>query len=590
MKPRKKAIAKSRHHGRKKRAGSRTRKRKDPLSVTIERAVLYVDRNGGRGESCYRVRFTDLDGKGQYLDPPRSAFSRASTVAGYLLSAHAQLPVKRADQIESIRKALAARDTARPTLRVTSRVGWHDAAEAGHCFIYFSKTFGSEEDRFEFDVAGRPNPALGMASGTLEGWREGLREACENSDHLIFAAGIAASGPLYGIVGPSAEPAVYHFQGAIKPDDDSRNYKSSSGKTLSARLAQSLFGRCQPQDLFGLSTTWRALEEACFASNHLALVLDEEGTAGEGDMGKEIDPRTLPFRIIAGKSKRRSQGFGGNCFPNLSWLMPVITTSERELDPGGKSLRKEGEQVRMISIPFPPTWEGGIFSRVESPDHRNRLAAQVEQAIANHYGVAMPAYIESLVTHRHSLSAELPRMIAAFLDSVGATADNWERRLGSKFAMVLAGARLLARHGIAPWTEERALTAVTGLYRASRSMTISIPEATTTFLGRLHAHIQDRRRFLRLEKGEAPTDEQKPELIGLLRTVGGHRDVVVLPYFRFESLVRPTLIADQVLAALAVQGRLVTRADGNLRRQLQITGLGNERQRYVCIKLCGIDQ
>ena len=108
MKARKKAIAKSRHRGRNKRAGFRKRKRQTPLPVTIERPVLYIDRNGGRGESCYRVRFTDLDGKGQYLDLPRSAFSRASTVADYLLTAHAQLPVKRGDQIESIRKALAS--------------------------------------------------------------------------------------------------------------------------------------------------------------------------------------------------------------------------------------------------------------------------------------------------------------------------------------------------------------------------------------------------------------------------------------------------------------------------------------------------
>jgi len=566
-----------RKRAKKTKARKRTRKEKWPPLI-IERPVLYLDQAGARGASCYRVQFCNLDGETVVLDIPRTTFSRPSTVADVLLSAHALLPPKREQQIELVKKAMAKRAGTKSTLRVTNRVGWQVGRP---CFTYFTKTFGADD--LEYNRHNNNYPALGMTAGSLDGWREGLREACEYSDHLIFAAGISASGPLFDILGPSAEPAIYHFQGAAKPEDDDRAFKSSSGKTLSARVAQSLFARCQQQDLFGFSTTMRGLEETCFACNNLTLVLDEEGTVGESGSG-EIDPKVLPFRIISGRSKKRSEAFGGGHHKNLSWTVPVISTSERELDPGGKSFRKEGERVRMVAVPFPPTYEGGIFHKVKDPSERTRLAALVEHTIAQNYGVAMPSYLARLVEDRPALILELPGMLGSFISGVGADTDSWERRLASKFGIVAIGAQLLARYGVGPWTEQRAVETGAALYRASRATTVSIPRATGAFISHLDTLMKIPGLFPVVEKGDIVTEQQKVELIGIRRTIGGEQ-VIALPYTRFENLVRPSAVADRALLALADQGRLVTGADGNLRRQLQITGLGRERQRYVCIRM-----
>jgi hypothetical protein len=119
---------------------------------------------------------------------------------------------------------------------------------------------------------------------------------------------------MYGING-NPEPAIYHFEGARKPPGDKRIWKSSSGKTLSARAAQSMFGTCSITTLFSFNMTAIAVEETCFSCNNLVVVLDEEGTAGVGGDGKMIDAKALPYRIIGGQGKKRSQAYAPN-----SWI------------------------------------------------------------------------------------------------------------------------------------------------------------------------------------------------------------------------------------------------------------------------------
>ncbi len=73
-------------------------------------------------------------------------------------------------------------------------------------------------------------------------------------------------------------------------------------------------------------------------------------------------------------------------------------------------------------------------------------------------------------------------MISDFVRDVGAAGNIWEKRYAEKFGIVLAAATLLARFDIAPWTEARAVTAVTNLYNASRNLTVSVPQATDALL------------------------------------------------------------------------------------------------------------
>ena len=544
-----------------------------PACIVIDCPVQHV----GKGLSFYRVRFKDLGGNQCWLDIPRRLFAKPSEVAGLLLDAHADLTDTKQCVVEALEQL-----GNKPTLKLTDRLGWDDGVGDGSSFVYFGKTYGAARDSLQLDDDPNRNAALGKKLGTLEKWRDGLNEPCKYSDHLVFSIGVAGSGPLYGLIG-NPEPAIYHFQGAHMPSGDKRIWKSSSGKTLSARAAQSLFGTCSRTALFSFNMTAIAVEETCFSCNNLVVVLDEEGAAGEGEGGKMIGAKALPYRIIGGQGKKRSKSYSSSHgLSNRSWVVPVITTAEDELDTG-KSDRKEGARVRMVSIPFPPTWAGGTFHTVASESERNKLAAQVEATIEANYGVAMPKFLGHLVKDRAALAADIVKFRDDFVENVGATGNSWEKRYAEKFGMVLAAARLLVRYGIAPWTDDRAVTAVTNLYKASRSLTVSVPQATDALLDKLRKAVAAKKRFPRVGKGQSLSPVQKKEVWGVVREIGGKNNVTALKPSRFMKLVQPSAVAEQVLEELDARKLLVKDGD-NLKRQVLIKGLTQKRARYVCIK------
>jgi putative DNA primase/helicase len=560
-------------------------KQKDQAAAVLKviRPVLDVD----TGASYYRVKFRDIDGKSHVIDIGREEFARPSQVAKQLMAMHADLPSDAEDQAACVRDAVANRNKTMPTLKVTGQVGWTD--DATPSFVYFRGTYGPDHDILKYRAPQMANPALGMKAGTIKAWKDGIKKACEKSDFLIFAPGIAAAGPLFPMIG--MEPAVYHFQGAPKPanPDPAKKYQSSSGKTLAARLAVSMIGRCIPPDLFTLDITQTALEEMCHSCNHLLAVLDEAGRAGDTGATKTIDLKRLPYLLVSGRGKQRSKfAVAGGTLRNLNWLVPAITTGEQPLDlPGGKP-RKEGEEVRMVPIAVPATWQGGIFNHLselsqKAADERKTLAEEVEQTIKNNYGKVMPMYLKRLVKDREELLAEIPSMVDQFIASVGANGgNNWEQRYAKKFGIVLVGARLLSRYGLAPWTEDRAIAAVTNVYNLSRSSFVSIPKATDALLESLRKHLAEGIRFPKLAKGEVPNNPEKKPW-GALKEIDGEAGVLVIKPDKFKDLVQPSAAADGVLHELDKRGMLVKGEDGQLKRQLLIKGLSKQRLRYVCV-------
>lgn len=544
----------------------------------IVRPVRHLE----NGESFYRVSFKDVDGNRQRADLPRKLFSKPREAASALLDAHAAFPMSAEDQKQAVADALAEAQGA-PTLTLTKRLGWHGNADHGYSFVYFDKTFGPGRSTIELDPSSINNSALGKRAGTLTDWIEGLREPCLFSNELVMALGIAASGPVYSIIG-NPEPAIYHFQGAKKPPGDKRKWKSSSGKTLTARAAQSMIGACDRTNLFGFNMTPLAVEETCFTCNNTVVVIDEEGAAGETGDGKSLPRSTLPYRIVAGQGRRRSKAYSvRESLTEQSWVVPVITTSEDELD-STKSVRKEGAQARMVAIPFAPSWQGGTFANAESPDKRNELAGLVEKAISTNYGVAMPKYLKHLSRDYAALRPDIIFILNKFVTDVGAATDAWEKRYAEKFGIVLAGALLLNRYGFAPWTEDRAREAITAVYRASRSQTVSISEATNNLLAKLKTKVKNEILFPRIEKSDEGSIDDPKRCWGVVRTVGGKKGVTLLRRSRFEKLVQPSAVADLVLKELDARGLLVKGPNGSRTRQVLIGGLREKRVRYICIR------
>ena len=170
------------------------------------------------------------------------------------------------------------------------------------------------------------------------------------------------------------------------------------------------------------------------------------------------------------------------------------------------------------------------------------------------------------------------------MKDVGAVGNSWEKRYAEKFGMVLTAALLLVRYGIAPWTEERAVEAVTNLYKASRSLTVSVDQATDGVLERLRKAVAGKKRFPRVGKGQSLNVDQKKEVWGVVREIGGKKNVTAVKPSRFKKLVQPSAVSDQVLDELEARKVLVKSPDHNLKCQVLIKGLTKKRARYVCIK------
>ena len=214
--------------------------------------------------------------------------------------------------------------------------------------------------------------------------------------------------------------------------------RSSSGKTLAARAGMSEIGRCRKSDLVTFAATRRAVEDYCFAHNHLAALFDEEGRALS--TGHGVKASELPYLVTGGVGTLRStKATQDRDLQNLRWSLPALSSGEIPLDdPAKRAARPEGAQARMIPVPIPPGRRGGIFNRMngtlgQKVQLGRKLARQVEQTIAANFGVVMPEYLRQLVPLRNETRPQVRQAIDKFVDNMHANSDPWERRFAEKF-------------------------------------------------------------------------------------------------------------------------------------------------------------
>src|SRR5207249_3860553 len=119
------------------------------------------------------------------------------------------------------------------------------------------------------------------------------------------------------------------------------------------RAAMSEIGRCRKSDLVTFAATMRAVEDYCFAHNHLAALFDEEGRALSTDRG--IKTTNLPYLVTGGVGTLRSEKATRDPdLQNRRWCLPVLSSGETPLDnPAKRAARPEGAQARMMPVPVP---------------------------------------------------------------------------------------------------------------------------------------------------------------------------------------------------------------------------------------------
>jgi Domain of unknown function (DUF927) len=471
--------------------------------LKIKATVYHVTRD----ESFYQTEFRTVDGKKKTKLIGREQFRRPSTIVDTLLRAHADLPDEGEEAVRLVKEAV--RDRSNKKYELTNRTGWY-----GESFVYLTETFGELAGQLRHEGASDIDPALGLQQGTAEAWRDGLKSPCRYSDFLLFALSVPACGPLLDLI-EEDEGAIFHLQPESPPVSGGSNGKtrSSSGKTMAARAGMSEIGRCRKSDLVTFAATRRAVEDYCFAHNHLAALFDEEGRALS--IGHGVKASELPYLVTGGVGTLRStKATQDRDLQNLRWSLPALSSGEIPLDdPAKRAARPEGAQARMIPVPIPPGRRGGIFNRMNgTPSQKvqlaRKLARQVEQTIAANFGVVMPEYLRHLVPLRNETRPQVRQVIDKFVDNMHANSDPWERRFAEKFGIVLAAALLLSHFGVMPWTKQRARNAVARVYKRSRAASASVNEATDRLLRRLQRLSRGGERLRAIKKRKSlPADQ-----------------------------------------------------------------------------------
>ena len=548
--------------------------------IRITATVEHID----RGESYYEVTYTDVNGNDRVTRIGRELFYEPRKVVDLLAKAHASLPNDRSAAIDLVKKALEAKGNRQ--YRVTAKSGFY----GDETFVHPVATFGKLSSELLWDGSNNIDPALGQTCGSFEQWRTGMREPIKHSDYLLFACSISLASSLLHVLRED-EGAIFHLHGRNKLNSQSKT-RSSSGKSLAARAAASTTGRCRKNDLVTFAASVRSIEDYCFARNHLGAQFDEEGRSLGSGTGPRIKSDELPYLVPSGRGGLRSKKATRDPdLENLTWALFAISNGEAPLDDPKtrRHERPEGAQVRMICVPVPPGGEGGIFNRVEGAPAEvaskcKRLARQVEETIASNYGVVTPAYLPELLAAQPAVEQRARKIIDAFIESVGADADPWERRFAEKFGTILAAAILLSDWKIGPWTRKRARRAIGRLYKVARAAIVSVEDATTALAQKLLEAI-DEKRFPRWVNGKMLSTKQSDKTWGITKKDMKGRFIVFVPLSRIKLLTQPPAIVMAVLDRLEQEGIVLRAGDGKLTHQKMFNGFtGSTRARYIAFR------
>ena len=163
-------------------------------------------------------------------------------------------------------------------------------------------------------------------------------------------------------------------------------------------MAQSVFGRAEPNDLATLDVTKRGREELCACRCDGVRVLDE--TARLEKSFSPADEQELVYCIASGRGKIRSASVARN-----SLLANSLGAFSRSSRPSTRSNRGGSSAApRFASRKFPSTTRI-VAASSTVPVYRGRarlaraidLADQVGDCIGPNYGVVYPAFVTAFL-------------------------------------------------------------------------------------------------------------------------------------------------------------------------------------------------
>jgi hypothetical protein len=367
---------------------------------------------------------------------------------------------------------------------------------------------------------------------------------------------------------------------------------SSSGKTLTARVAASMTGRCLPNDVPTFAISELAVSELASCRNSVGVEMDEQGRSLGLTVGPKIGATQFAYLFSSGRGAVRSRyATRHHDLQNLSWLNNAITSGELPLDPPSKTqTRTEGSQVRMIGLPVPPGSKGGIFNRVKVPrksraKRYRELAEEVEETIAANYGVAFPAFMHAMLPEQDRIIKKMNNSIGHLIERVGADDNPWKTRFARKLAIAGATAMLLAELKIAPWSKKRARRAFVRLYEKARAAVTTVDEMTECVVKTVRRSYQRKKYPIIKKNMKLSRKAIKRASRGFVRDLPGIGSSLLIPMARLAKAIKDPAMVRPFVRRLIDFGFVYTSSDGKATRQVMITGLADGRRRYVAFNV-----
>lgn len=238
-----------------------------------------------------------------------------------------------------------------------------------------------------------------------------------------------------------------------------------------------------------LNTTINALEAIMPLYNDLPLVLDEAGLVpGGGTSDKRaLSMRDLAFRLSAGVIRQRL-GEPAGPLSRLAYMVSTnVAIGSFDAAHGAES---DAIADRLQTVPLLPDRAHGIFDYCPpSYPSSGAFADALKLAASQHYGYALPVFLQYLVNRIYRHPKKLRRIIlehvAKFLDKSGANSnDGSQKRVAEAFGLVYAAGRLAIEARVLPTTYKpgAAALAVYRLHRAHGRTAISFDDRLDTVL------------------------------------------------------------------------------------------------------------
>ncbi|MCM3625121.1 DUF927 domain-containing protein [Brevibacillus borstelensis] len=403
-----------------------------------------------------------------------------------------------------------------------SHIGWGSYEDQTYFKLHKGIGFPSEYDGLKFDL---------KPKGSLEAWKQMVSEEVRGNRWLEFALAAGFTAPLLSILKEEAhmDSLFFNLCGI-----------STTGKTLTTRLAVSAFGRPDTRKK-GLLVTWYGTDQGIL--HHLRgnygvpLVIDDTS------MQEDQKDYTQFIYLIAGGQEKMALTSQGTKREQADWMTTVFSSSENSILENTD--KRSGIRVRFFEIKEP-----NLTASAEN-------AERIEKVVMKNYGHAGRVYVKYLMKigndEIHTRWRQTRQNLLARMEEK----DGFTKRIAGKLAIVQLAGELANEALDLGLNKSQLIDSLLHIENKSMKDRNKGDEAYQFLMGYF---VRNRHKFFR-DKSE--WDKNKP-IVGKYVEKGGIVTQIQIPKEEFEKLMKQEKFnVEQVVSEWKESERLIHDAGKN---------------------------